>query len=541
MIEDLVGEQFGNYRLVRLLEHTAFADLYLGEHLHLRTEAVIKVFHRTPGGLEALLSGLRRVALLKHPNIVRVLEFGVQGEAPFLVLDQRGSDSVRRRYPGGTVLPLEQVVVYARQSAAALQYAHEQGMLYGSIEPEHLLIGQGERVWLRDFSTAMFATRRAANQEQTDRGQESQEERDCSYMAPEQIQGHPCPASDQYALATVVYEWLSGRCPFHGSAREVLAQQMAAAPPSLHTSNSMLPREVAAVIQTALAFDPQRRFPSMSAFAEALLRASRPPENNHPALPTAMPGQLLPQTAAMATSPARKRVSTFVGVILFVCLTLVIGGAGSLLYALRVLPGTTHSASGTRAKAPLATLSPQTIYQQATSGKPFIDDALDQPGKSTWKEAQSSCTFQAGAYHVVSDIGLQRVCLSGAGDFSNFALQVQIIASKAVDGYGGIAFRANSDASQFYDFSINGAKQYTISLSTNDLSRPLENGTLPDTILAVSTIAVIARESDFYFYANGLYITSLHDTTLSAGALGFFVGGSGNNIEAVFSHVRIWK
>src|SRR5690348_7471446 len=87
---DLIGKQLGNYQLVRLLGQGGFADVYLGKHIHLKTQAAIKVLSMRlhSNSLEGFLKEARMIAHLEHPHIVRVLEFGVEpeGNMPFLVM-----------------------------------------------------------------------------------------------------------------------------------------------------------------------------------------------------------------------------------------------------------------------------------------------------------------------------------------------------------------------------------------------------------------------------------------------------------------------
>ena len=105
---DRVGQQLGNYRLLRLLGQGGFADVYLGEHVYLRTQAAIKVLQMRVVGddMESFLNEARTIANLKHAHIVRVLEFGVEGNTPFLVMEYASSGTLRQRYPKGTRLPL---------------------------------------------------------------------------------------------------------------------------------------------------------------------------------------------------------------------------------------------------------------------------------------------------------------------------------------------------------------------------------------------------------------------------------------------------
>src|SRR5207247_3596315 len=94
------------------------------------------------------------------------------------------------------------------------------------------------------------------------------------YMAPEQIQRHPCPASDQYALGVMVYEWLCGEPPFRGSLYEVFSQHLHQPPPSLRARLPDLPVAVEEAVFKALAKDPAQRFACVADFAWALERAS---------------------------------------------------------------------------------------------------------------------------------------------------------------------------------------------------------------------------------------------------------------------------
>src|SRR5215831_15861149 len=129
-----------------------------------------------------------------------------------------------------------------------------------------MLLGERGEVLLSDFGIATVA--------QSSRYQGTQEVAGtAAYMAPEQITGHPRPASDQYALGIVVYEWLTGARPFHGSFNEIASQHLFAAPPPLRDKLPTLSPAVEQVVLTALAKEPQQRFASMQAFATAFEQA----------------------------------------------------------------------------------------------------------------------------------------------------------------------------------------------------------------------------------------------------------------------------
>ena len=270
-MNDRVGKQLGNYQLLRLLGQGGFADVYLGEHIYLKTPAAIKVLQTrlAQDDLQVFLKEARSIANLVHPNIVRVLEFGVQPQVdlPFLVMDYAPNGTLRQRHPKGMQVPPPIIVNYLKQVASALQYAHEQRLIHRDIKPENMLLGRNNEVLLSDFGIAVVAQSSRYQQSSQDVGGT------IAYMAPEQLQGRPVPASDQYALGIVVYEWLCGERPFQGSFPEIASQHMLATPAPLQARVPGLSAAIESVVQRALAKNPQQRFMSVQAFAQAFEQA----------------------------------------------------------------------------------------------------------------------------------------------------------------------------------------------------------------------------------------------------------------------------
>jgi serine/threonine protein kinase len=265
---DRLGQRFGNYQLIRLLGKGGFAEVYLGEHVYLKTLAAIKVLLTLVGNEEAdyFITEARLLMDLRHPHIVRVLEFGIEQDTPFLVMDYAPNGNMRQRYPRETRLSPLTVASYARQVASALQHAHDQKLIHRDVKPENLLLQRNDEILLSDFGIAMIA-----------RTSRSQNKNDivgtATYMAPEQIQGKATFASDQYALGIIVYEWLSGDIPFQGSFSEICAQHVFTPPPPLRQSIPTISPNIENVVLTALAKEPQKRFASIMAFANALEHA----------------------------------------------------------------------------------------------------------------------------------------------------------------------------------------------------------------------------------------------------------------------------
>src|SRR6266516_4782729 len=271
-VADRLGQQFGNYRLVSLLGQGGYAEVYLGQHVRLNQQAAIKVLnaHLTQAEAEHFQQEAQTIATLVHPGIVRVFDYDVQDGVPFLVIDYAPNGTLRRRYPKGSLVPLPVIVSAVKQVADALQYAHEQKFIHRDVKPENMLLGRREEVLLSDFGIATIAHSTSSLSVSAEGTSGT-----LAYMAPDQIEGHPRTASDQYALAVVVYEWLCGERPFEGSVSELIAQHLSMPPLPLRERMSAIPVEVEQVVLRALAKNPKARFASVKDFAQALEQASQ--------------------------------------------------------------------------------------------------------------------------------------------------------------------------------------------------------------------------------------------------------------------------
>src|SRR5216684_737503 len=155
---DRSGQQLGNYRLLRLLGRGGFAEVYLGQHIYLNSQAALKVLQiaLNDEDIEHFAKEARTLASLTHPHIVRVLDFAVENGTPFLVMEYAANGTLRQRHPHGTLLPVETIISYVRQVASALQYAHDQRLIHRDIKPENMLLGSNGEVLLSDFGLAML-------------------------------------------------------------------------------------------------------------------------------------------------------------------------------------------------------------------------------------------------------------------------------------------------------------------------------------------------------------------------------------------------
>jgi serine/threonine protein kinase len=263
--------RLGNYWIIDFLERGGFANVYLGEHVSLRTPAAIKVLNDRPTRekKERFRTEAYITANLTHRHIVQVLDFDEDSSPPFLVMEYAPNGSLaldtrhRRVRP-----PLHTIVSYVNQISGALDYAHRRGVIHCDVKPNNMLLDANDNILLIDFGIAVI-TNGYAQIPRIFGGT-------VTYMAPEQYWGSPLPVSDQYSLGIAVYEWLSGSPPFYGSSTDEIAEQhMDVSPPSLNVRAPGTPPAVQQVVLRALQKDPDERFSSVGDFALALERASQ--------------------------------------------------------------------------------------------------------------------------------------------------------------------------------------------------------------------------------------------------------------------------
>lgn len=268
-MNDRVGQQIGQYRLSRLLGQGGFAEVYLGEHIYLNTQAALKFLYGklSVQDVQDFMQEAKTIAALKHPHIVRVYDFGIEQQMPYIVMDYAPNGTLHDRHPRGTVVPLPQILSYVKQAGAALAYTHEHKLIHRDVKPENMLLDEQNQVQLSDFGIVAVAHRTASVQLQNITGT-------VRYMAPEQFRGYPTPASDQYSLGILVYEWLCGECPFQGANFIEMGMKHTTEPvPSLRQKVPTLLPEVEQVVLKALAKDEKQRFLHIQDFVQALEQA----------------------------------------------------------------------------------------------------------------------------------------------------------------------------------------------------------------------------------------------------------------------------
>ena len=266
-----IGQLLGEYRLIQFLGKGSYAEVYLGEQIYLGTKVAIKVLHTQLIDQEdSFKKEARQIANLTHPNIVRVHNFAIdrkkQQPVPYLVMEYAPNGSILQRHPRGSRLTLQEIILYVKQIANALDFAHAHHVVHRDVKPENILIGQDDTLLLSDFGIAVVI-----GQEEDAPAAGTK-----AYIAPEQILKDPQPQSDQYALGIIVYEWLCGFPPFSIKDKPttvVLEEHLYREVPPLSSTGLHIEPRVEQVMQRVLAKKPYQRYTTVSEFANELEKA----------------------------------------------------------------------------------------------------------------------------------------------------------------------------------------------------------------------------------------------------------------------------
>jgi serine/threonine-protein kinase len=258
------------YTVERKIGSGGMADVYLAHDVRHNRKVAIKVLHADLAlrvGVERFLREIETTAKLQHPHILPLFDSGRVEETVFYVMPYVEGESLRARLKREKQLPLEDALRITSEVAAALGYAHRQGIVHRDIKPDNVLFHDGQAL-VADFGIAL------PRDDDADRLTRAGVSLGTpQYMSPEQAAGQRDvdPRSDLYALGAVLYEMLAGQPPFTGSsAQAVLKRVISEDPRPLIQHRKAVPPHVDAAVSKALEKLPADRWQNAAQFIEAL-------------------------------------------------------------------------------------------------------------------------------------------------------------------------------------------------------------------------------------------------------------------------------
>jgi serine/threonine-protein kinase len=264
----------GRYALLSVLGAGGMATVYRARDEVLGREVAVKVlspqYAADPGFLARFEREARHVAALSHPRIVTVFDCGIEGTAPFIVMELAEGPTLWQVLDEARVLPADQAAGIAAAVCEALQAAHAAGLVHRDIKPANIVLSGGQ-VKVLDFGIARAGDPGGATRTGTVLGT-------AAYLSPEQAAGRPAGTqADLYALGCVLFEMLTGAPPFTGDSEVAIAYRHVhedPGPPSARRPG--LPARLDEITAALLAKDPDGRPPGAAAARAALLAATGP-------------------------------------------------------------------------------------------------------------------------------------------------------------------------------------------------------------------------------------------------------------------------
>ncbi len=601
------GQRLAHYRIMYRLRSGGMGEIYLADDLQLRRHVAIKVMktnlsHYTDDeeaqeAARLFLREMQVIGQLEHQHILPVYdadeEFIEDSTLMYMVMPFRpeGSltDWLRKRGTSKMLLPrdVERIV---RQAASALQYAHDHDIIHQDVKPSNFLVfGEAEmpsqlHLQLADFGVAKFMM--STSESFTIRGTPI-------YMAPEQWEGRPVPATDQYALAIMTYELLTGRPPFVGRSHQHLWNQhhnVAPLPPS--RLNLRLPKQLDPILLRALAKEPTQRFDSVATFARVFhqtvlnrdhIVALNPTEKgtSPTQASTVMPPTIMPTTPLanvrstvmqppVQVSPPetpRKRLNgrvilqfSFVCAFIAACILSFFYFKNSQIATDNMnatATSGTHNASAATTLTGVnttATVHAQTISTASSANSTNTvlaneTDTAQTTSTAIWDITPTAngvgCAFTGKVYQAVeAQSGYFATCFAQSTDFSNLAYQVQMTIEAG--DQGGITFRSDSSTGSFYYFEINKDGTYMLKAYSNYTLMPKGillkgfSAAIKTGLKQTNLIAITAVDNTITLYVNMQYIGSITDNSYYHGQIGVVAEDIGHPTEVVFSNAKVW-
>src|SRR6266849_8131410 len=266
-------QQIGRYQIVGELGRGAMGVVFRALDPSIGREVAIKTIRLSEFNdaeqrgkqRERLFRDARSAGIISHPSIITIYDMAEQDDTAYIAMEFVAGCSLEQLLSSKEPLPPERILNILRETAAGLDYAHHKGIIHRDIKPANIILNESGAAKIADFGIAKMSAADQLTQTGLIVGTPN-------YMAPEQVQGKPVGGpADQYSLAVLAYEMLTGDKPFVAEQLTTLVYQIVCEPPPpAQRLNPTLGPRIEAVLQKGLSKQPEQRYETCSALVEAL-------------------------------------------------------------------------------------------------------------------------------------------------------------------------------------------------------------------------------------------------------------------------------
>ncbi|MBN1995387.1 MAG: serine/threonine protein kinase [Anaerolineae bacterium] len=517
---ELIGQTIGPYHITGFIGEGGMAVVYRAYEEALDREVALKILPvqltRDRVFVQRFMQEARASGKMMHPHIVTVYSVGEFDQGYYIAMAYIKGHSLAQILQTQHALPPARAAHLIGQMANALDYAHRQGVIHRDVKPGNILVAEGDHAWLTDFGIAKAMTEGGLTRTGTMVGTPA-------YMAPEQAKGQPVSGqTDQYALAVVTYETLTGHPPFDADTSHAILYQHVHQAPDL----SWLPLPYHPVLQRALAKTPEERFTMVSEFGQALQFAASeqitpvslqsPVSTTPPPRPVVSSDQRLP----------KRRLPVWLWA----------GGIAAIVVILLLV---------------LSVLTDQRNPSLISTSTPIIsDDFSINEGRWGWLENDIGVIeildgflsiYVEQPYYTKSSTYLSPLQLT------DFTVQVKAapIAGSRDNNYGFFFLNSNRDVIYF---AISSEGYFCVQKSENGTWHTLQNWTKNSVIVnelgRINLLAVQAKDSKFTFYVNNqpmILLETAEPFIVTELALAAGTEGEQGGVRVVFDNLVVYE
>ena len=316
-MDNLIGKILEErYRIGELIGTGGMANVYKATDLIDGTVVAVKILREECRSNSELVRRFKNeskaISVLDHPNIVKVFDFSMTEKIQYIIMEYIDGITLKE-YMEYRAQPLtyKETLHFITQVLAALQHAHDRGIVHRDIKPQNMMLLSDSSIKVMDFGIARFS--RSENQTMTDKAIGS-----VHYISPEQARGGATDAkADLYSVGVMMYEMLSGRLPFESdSPVSVAIKQISDTATPLRELNPAVPEALASITERAMAKDPRERYPSAQAMLADIDEFKRNPSVKFEyqyltdSAPTRYVDKVMSKTADKQQTAARRTASS---------------------------------------------------------------------------------------------------------------------------------------------------------------------------------------------------------------------------------------